>query len=35
MAHLIINQLIFECGYSTASLRERLYGSSDQDSAMG
>lgn len=24
-AHLLINQLIFECGYSTASLRERLY----------
>lgn len=25
LAHLIINQLTFECGYSTASLRERLY----------
>lgn len=24
-AHLLINQLIFECGYSSASLRERLY----------
>ncbi|MFX4815339.1 DUF1998 domain-containing protein [Acinetobacter baumannii] len=24
-SHLLINQLIFECGYSTASLRERLY----------
>jgi hypothetical protein len=34
MAHLIINQLIFECGYSTASLRERLYVSSDLDSPM-
>jgi hypothetical protein len=24
-SHLLINQLIIECGYSTASLRERLY----------
>jgi hypothetical protein len=24
-AHLLINQLTFECGYSTAALRERLY----------
>ncbi len=24
-AHLLINQLVFECGYSSASLRERLY----------
>lgn len=24
-SHLLINQLIFDCGYSTASLRERLY----------
>jgi hypothetical protein len=24
-AHLVINQLTFECGYSSASLRERLY----------
>jgi hypothetical protein len=23
--HLLINHLVFECGYSTASLRERLY----------
>ena len=29
LAHILINQLIFECGYSTASLRERLYVSSD------
>lgn len=29
LAHLLINQLVFECGYSTASLRERLYISSD------
>ena len=25
LAHLVINQLVFECGYSSASLRERLY----------
>ena len=24
-AHLMINQLVFECGYSSASLRERVY----------
>jgi hypothetical protein len=24
-AHLLINQLVFECGYSSASLRERLF----------
>lgn len=29
LAHLLINQLIFECGYSSASLRERLYTSDD------
>ncbi|MGC3973904.1 MAG: DUF1998 domain-containing protein [Nitrospira sp.] len=29
LAHILINQLIFECGYSTASLRERLYISAD------
>lgn len=25
MAHLLINELVFTCGYSSASLRERLY----------
>ncbi|AIY48212.2 hypothetical protein G155_24780 [Mycobacterium sp. VKM Ac-1817D] len=25
LAHLLINQLVFACGYSSASLRERLY----------
>lgn len=25
MAHLLMNRLIFECGYSSASLRERLF----------
>ena len=29
LAHILINQLVFECGYSTASLRERLYISFD------
>ena len=29
LAHLIINRLVFECGYGSASLRERLYISSD------
>ena len=29
LAHILINQLVFECGYSTASLRERLYVSPD------
>lgn len=34
LAHLLINQLVFECGYSTASLRERLYVSADPTSPM-
>ena len=25
LSHLLINRLVFECGYSSASLRERLY----------
>jgi hypothetical protein len=25
LAHLLINELIYECGYGSASLRERLY----------
>lgn len=29
LAHLLINQLTFDCGYSSASLRERLYASAD------
>lgn len=28
LGHLLINELIFACGYSSASLRERLYASS-------
>lgn len=34
LAHVLINQLVFECGYSTASLRERLYISADQSAPM-
>jgi hypothetical protein len=34
LAHILINQLVFECGYSTAALRERLYISSDPDAPM-
>lgn len=34
LAHIFINQLVFECGYSTASLRERLYISADAAAPM-
>jgi len=34
LAHLLINQLVFDCGYSSASLRERLYVSSDPEAPM-
>ncbi|NDB94667.1 MAG: DUF1998 domain-containing protein [Verrucomicrobia bacterium] len=34
LAHILINQLVFECGYSTASLRERLYVSQDSNAPM-
>ena len=33
-AHILINQLVYECGYSTASLRERLYVSDDPEAPM-
>lgn len=33
LSHLLINQLIYECGYGSASLRERLY-CSDHESPM-
>lgn len=33
-AHLLMNRLTFECGYSSASLRERLYVSTDQEAPM-
>ena len=34
MAHILINQLIFECGYSSAALKERLFVSSDTGAPM-
>jgi hypothetical protein len=34
LAHILINQFVFECGYSTASLRERLYVSADARAPM-
>ena len=34
LAHVLINQFVFECGYSTASLRERLYVSADANAPM-
>ena len=34
LAHVLINQLVFECGYSTAALRERLYVSADSAAPM-
>jgi hypothetical protein len=34
LSHLLINQLVFESGYSTAALRERLYVSPDPVSPM-
>jgi len=33
-AHLLMNQLTYECGYSSASLRERVYFSSDEQNPM-
>lgn len=34
LAHILINQLVFECGYGTASLRERLYIAEDPAAPM-
>jgi hypothetical protein len=34
LAHILITQLVFECGYSTASLRERLFISDDPQAPM-
>lgn len=34
LAHILINQFVFECGYGTASLRERLYVSADPNAPM-
>lgn len=33
-SHLLINRLVFECGYSTAALGERLYVSDREDTRM-
>lgn len=35
LAHVLMNQFIFECGYGTASLRERLYVSNEAAAPMG
>lgn len=34
LSHALINQMVFECGYSTAALRERLYVSADTQAPM-
>ncbi|HYJ84544.1 MAG TPA: DUF1998 domain-containing protein [Pyrinomonadaceae bacterium] len=34
LAHLLMNRLTFECGYSSAALRERLYVSNHQSAPM-
>lgn len=34
LAHLLINQLVFDCGYSSTALRERLFVSNDKDYPM-
>jgi hypothetical protein len=34
LAHLLMNRLIYECGYSSAALRERLYVSDNSDAPM-
>lgn len=34
LSHLLINRMVFECGYGSSSLRERLYVSTDQGSPM-
>lgn len=34
LAHLLIKQLSFECGYNIASLKERIYSSDEEDGAV-
>lgn len=34
LSHLLINRMVFECGYGSSSLRERLYVSTDQSAPM-
>nr|WP_211271466.1 DUF1998 domain-containing protein [Streptomyces alboflavus] len=35
LAHMLINQLTYDCGYSSASLRERLYVDNGRDGTAG
>lgn len=34
LAHILINQMVFECGYSSAALKERIFVSSDSEAPM-
>lgn len=34
LAHILINQMVFECGYSSAALKERIFVSSDPEAPM-
>src|SRR5207249_2437890 len=34
LAHLLINQLSFDCGYGSSSLRERIYCTQEHDQPM-
>lgn len=34
LAHILINQMVFECGYSSASLKERIFVSNDSEAPM-
>lgn len=34
LAHILINQMVFECGYSSAALKERLFVSNDTKAPM-
>lgn len=34
LSHILINQMVFECGYSSAALKERLFISSDPSAPM-
>lgn len=34
LAHIMINQLVFECGYSSAALKERIFVSNDPEAPM-
>lgn len=34
LSHILINQLVFTCGYNSASLRERIYASTKDDTLM-